>query len=240
MAERTAELEAANTELKNEIVERKRMETALQQMSVIEEHHRIGMKLHDGVIQSLYAVGLTLDYINDLLAKGDTSGAGEGLKNVSQALNGVIHDIRAYILDLRPLRFEGDDLISGLKQLLLEFKANTRITVEFMADPAADRVLAPEARLALFHIAQEALGNAAKHSPASRLEIRLADSENEVTLSLRGNGHGSKPDPIEWGGNQGLMTIRTRARAIGGRLSFDTPADGAAEIRVSIPKLPVQ
>jgi signal transduction histidine kinase len=208
----------------------------VQQLSVIEERHRIGMNLHDGVIQSIYGVGLTLDYIDNLLAEGDTGGARERLKNLGEALNGVIRDIRAYILDLRPLRFEGDDLIIGLKQLLVEFKANTLITFEFTADPAADRALAPEARLALFHIAQEALSNAAKHSRASRLEIGLADGESEVTMSLRDNGRGFKPDQIEGRASHGLMNMNTRALAIGGQFSLDTPADGGAEIRVSIPK----
>jgi|GEM_PF-144018 len=208
----------------------------VQQLSVIEERHRIGMNLHDGVIQSIYGAGLTLDYIDNLLAEGNTGGARERLKKLGEALNGVIRDIRAYILDLRPLGFEGDDLIIGLKQLLVEFKANTLIKFEFTADPAADRALAPEARLALFHIAQEALSNAAKHSRASRLEIRLADGESEVTMSLRDNGRGFKPDQIEGRASHGLMNMNTRALAIGGQFSLDAPADGGAEIRVSIPK----
>lgn len=217
-------------------IENARLFEKVQQLSVIEERHRIGMNLHDGVIQSIYAVGLTLDYINNLLAEGDISDARERLKHVGEALNGVIRDIRAYILDLRPLRFEGDDLITGLKQLLVEFKANTLMAVEFTADEAADRALASEARLALFHIAQEALSNAAKHSRASRLEIRLADGKSEVTLSLRDNGRGFKPAQIERRVSHGLMNMNTRALAIGGQLSLDTLADGGAEIRVSVPK----
>ena len=218
-------------------IDNARLYARVQHLSVIEERQRIGMDLHDGVIQSIYAVGLTLEYVSGQLAEGDMAGAGERLRSAIEALNTTISDIRAYILDLRPRRFEGDNLITGLERLLAEFKANTLMTVEFTADPEADRRLAPEGRLALFHIAQEALSNAAKHSRASRVEVRLVDDGAEVMLSLQDNGRGFKLEAVEQRVGHGLMNMHDRAAALGGVVSIDPAAGGqGAEVRVRLPK----
>ncbi len=218
-------------------VENARLYKQVTQLAVLEERQRIGMDLHDGVIQSIYAVGLTLEYVNALLADDDLLSATDRLKQAIDALNATIRDIRSYILDLRPRRFEGDDLISGLKRLLGEFKANTLMTIDLNADADADKALVPEARLALFHIAQEALSNAAKHSRASRMEVRLINDGHEVLLSLRDNGRGFQPEKVERRVGHGLVNMEDRAIAMGGRFTVGAGINGrGTEVCVRIPK----
>ncbi len=218
-------------------VENARLYEQVQQLRVLEERQRIGMDLHDGIIQSIYAVGLTLEYVGAQLADGDTPGARARLPTAIEALNATIRDIRSYILDLRPRRFEGDNLIEGLKRLLAEFKANTLMMTEFTADPLADRALTPDIRLALFHIAQEALSNAARHSRASRMDVRLIDLGADVALSLTDNGRGFDPERVEHRVGHGLSNMQERVRAFGGQISLGAgPAGSGAEIKVSLPK----
>lgn len=217
-------------------IENARLYEKVQQLRVIEERQRIGMDLHDGVIQSIYAVGLTLEYVNGQIGETDNSGASDRLKGAIDALNATIRDIRSYILDLRPRRFEGDNLIAGLRQLLAEFRANTLMEVEMHADPAADRALVPDARLALFHIAQEALSNAAKHSNASRFEVKLLDEDGAVVLTLRDNGRGFKPDQVERTVGHGLLNMQDRTTAIGGRLILNSSGGTGTEVQVRLPK----
>jgi len=236
-AERDGELLQSFANLAAIAVENARLYERVQDLAVLEERQRIGMDLHDGVIQSIYAVGLTLEYINSQLAEGDLAGASDRLKDAVEALNATIRDIRSYILDLRPRRFEGDNLIEGLKRLLAEFKANTLMMVHFTADPLADRALTPEARLALFHIAQEALSNAARHSRASRMEVRLIDQGEAATLALADNGRGFKPEQVEKRVGHGLVNMQDRARSLGGKLSIGPAANGqGTEVRVVVPK----
>jgi two-component system, NarL family, sensor histidine kinase DevS len=216
-------------------IENARLYARVQHLTVVEERQRIGMDLHDGVIQSIYAVGLTLEYVQAQLEDGELAGASERLKGAVEGLNAAIRDIRSYILDLRPRRFDGEDLIVGLERLLTEFKANTLMAVSFHADPAADRRLGPEARLALFHIAQEALSNAARHSRASQVEVRLNGSGRGVTLSLRDNGRGFNLAQAERRVGHGLMNMRDRATALGGELVIEQPDSGGTEVRVSLP-----
>jgi signal transduction histidine kinase len=217
-------------------IENAHLYTQVQHLRVVEERQRIGMDLHDGVIQSIYAVGLTLEYVDSVLSEGDMAAARERLRLAVDGLNNTIRDIRAYILDLRPRRFQGDDLITGLQQLLAEFKSNTLIAVDFTADANADKALAPEARRALFHIAQEALSNAAKHSRAARMAVALQEQNGQVMLTLRDDGRGFDPAQVERRMGHGLNNMQDRAQAAGGQLVIESPPGRGTEVRVCMPK----
>ena len=216
-------------------IENARLYSRIQHLSVVEERQRIGMDLHDGIIQSIYAVGLTLEYVQAQIGDGELEAAQERVQAAMGALNNTIRDIRAYILDLRPRRFQGDNLVTGLEALLAEFKANTLMTVSFIADADADGRLTPEARLALFHIAQEALSNAVKHSRASRVDVRLTGKDGGVVLSLADNGLGFVESEVEHRLGHGLVNMQDRARSVGGSLSLRPVETGGTEVRVTIP-----
>jgi signal transduction histidine kinase len=217
-------------------IENARLHTQVQQLRVVEERQRIGMDLHDGVIQSIYAVGLTLEYVDSVLSEGDIAAARGRLRLAVDGLNNTIRDIRAYILDLRPQRFQGDDLVVGLQQLLAEFKANTLIAVDFTAEPGADKALTPEARRALFHIAQEALSNAAKHSRAAHMAVALQEQNGQVTLTLRDDGRGFNPTQVERRVGHGLINMQDRAQAAGGRIAIESPQGRGTKVTVCVPR----
>ncbi len=216
-------------------IDNARLYSRVQHLSVVEERQRIGMDLHDGIIQSIYAVGLTLEFVRAQLDDGEVEPAQERLGSAVEALNATIRDIRAYILDLRPRRFEGNNLVVGLERLLAEFKANTLISVTFTADGAADARLRPEGRLALFHIAQEALSNAAKHSRASHVGVFLEAASDGVVLLIRDNGRGFSAADTEQRIGHGLMNMRDRAQALHGQLTVYPAAGGGSEVRVFMP-----
>jgi signal transduction histidine kinase len=227
--ERLVELLASHAGL---AIENARLYGQVQQLRVVEERQRIGMDLHDGIIQSIYAVGLTLEVMDGQLADGDVDGARDRLRAASEGLNNTIRDIRAYILDLRPRRFEGDDLVVGLQQLLSEFRANTLIVVDFSADPTASAALRPEARLALFHVAQEALSNAAKHSQATAIEVRLTRGPEGVTLSLKDNGRGFDLAATNRHLGHGLLNMEERVHVNNGRIEVESQVGEGTEVRV--------
>ncbi len=218
-------------------IENARLHQQVAQLAVLEERQRIGMDLHDGVIQSIYAVGLTLEYARGQLIDGDASGADERIQAAMEALNTTIRDIRAYILDLRPRRFGGDDLVEGLRRLLAEFKANTLMMVEFNSDPAANDALTAEARRALFLIAQESLSNVARHSRASRVEASLVCAANTVQLTIADNGRGFDPTRTKHALGHGLSNMRDRAQAIGGEVSIVSPPNGGTAVHISVPRV---
>lgn len=213
-------------------IENARLYERVQQLIVVEERQRIGMDLHDGVIQSIYGAELMLESLAGQLDEGPN----QKIKQVTETLNSAIRDIRSYILDLRPHNFEGDNLIIGLRRLITEFKANTLMSVHLNAEAMADGVLNSQARQTLFHIAQEALSNAAKHSRATRMEIDLTMANQEVTLRLRDNGQGFSPNQVQRRVGHGLMNMQDRARTMGATITIGPAPQGTGtEVAVTLP-----
>ncbi|GAG56322.1 unnamed protein product, partial [marine sediment metagenome] len=100
-----------------------RLQRQARRLAVLEERERIGMDLHDGIIQSIYSVGLALDYARSTVDE-EPSAARTKIDQAIENLDNTIGDIRSYILDLRPRQFRGEDLMQGLEQLVEEFNAN--------------------------------------------------------------------------------------------------------------------
>lgn len=201
---------------------------SLQQrrLAVLEERERIGMDLHDGVIQSIYAVGLILEHAR-LLMREDPDKAYNRIVQAIDDLNSTIRDIRAYILDLRPHQLHDENLLQGIRRLVSEFRANTLIEVSSQgpADGLADL---PDAQaLALFHICQESLANVAKHARAHHVYVNLWRTIDRALLEVRDDGRGFEPDEVRLALGHGLPNMQTRARNVGGDVDISSePGEG--------------
>ena len=89
--------------------------------------------------------------------------------------------------------------------------------------------------LALFRIVQEALGNAAKHSAAKQIIVRLNRSEDLVSLTVSDDGVGFEPTRLAAGGGLGFVMMRERASQLNGTFEFQSAPGGGTRIRVAIP-----
>jgi|DewCreStandDraft_2_1066082.scaffolds.fasta_scaffold01584_4 two-component system sensor histidine kinase DevS len=216
-------------------IENAQLYRQVQRLAVLEERERIGMDLHDGVIQSIYAVGLTLDYARLLLREGNQAEASRRLEQAIEDLNATIRDIRSYIMDLRPRRFQAESLAEGLHQLAREFKANTLVDVELNITPGADATLGREARLGLFHIAQEALANVAKHARATSVKVNLHSADGQIVLNVQDNGIGMRPEARQARLGHGLANMAERARALGGQFELESEPGKGTCVTVRIP-----
>jgi len=222
---------SVGTAVENGLLHRK-----AQRLAVMEERERIGMDLHDGIIQSIYAVGLSLE--EGLMDMAVTNPEGRSkLERAIAGLNAVIRDIREYITDLRPKRFIFDNLAVGLDMLIREFCVNTPISAEASLSEEAGRWLAPAAADALFHIAQEALANIARHAHATRLKVSLAQVGDRVVLEVTDNGHGFEPSQEVTVESHGLANMEERARAVSGTLNIASVPGKGTTVQVTIPRI---
>jgi GAF domain-containing protein len=153
-------------------IENVRLNYQGRRLAVLEERERIGMDLHDGIIQSIYAVGLTLEHAL-LLLNEDPGQAHQRIDQAITDLNSTIRDIRTYILDLRPRQLHEENLIDGLERLVNEFKANAAAEADLRGPAVEIDRLSDNNAIALFHICQEALANVAKHAHARHVNIVL-------------------------------------------------------------------
>jgi two-component system sensor histidine kinase DevS len=220
-------------------VENARLNRQSRRVAVLEERERIAMDLHDGIIQSIYAVGLVLESTR-MLEAGSSGDLRTGLAQAIEGLNAIIRDIRAYILDLQPSRISTDDLGAALDRLAREFKANTLIEPEVTIDPAATRILESRRSNGLFLIAQEALANVAKHAKASRAWLNLRLSDDEISLQIIDNGLGFDPGQSQPVLGHGLSNIEQRAHIIGGEVEFLSEPGQGTTITVRLPIAPVE
>lgn len=208
-----------------------------QQLTLLQERERFGMDLHDGVIQSIYAVGLMLEDAQYQTEVG-VEQARTGIARAIEGLNDVIRDIRNYILDLRPQRFQGRHLPEGLAELAREVRTHSFLNLNVQIESEDWTQLSPEHTVEILHIAREALTNVRKHSRASQAEITLTRRPEALALAIADNGIGFDPEQAINGGGNGLHNMQERAQALGGKVVFTQRETGGMCVELLIPFLP--
>lgn len=214
-------------------IENMRLNVQQRRLAVLEERERIGMDLHDGIIQDIYAVGLTLEHAR-LLLNENPQGSRQRIEQAIDDLNSTIRDIRAYILDLRPRKLHEENLLDGLRRLIAEFRANTLIETTLQASNQFIKLPQPQA-VALFHISQEALANIGKHSAAKHVNISLWTASDRVLLEISDDGHGFDLSNTRLTLGHGLSNMQTRARNAGGELEVSSEPGSGTTILVWVP-----
>jgi signal transduction histidine kinase len=220
-------------------IENARLHSNVRRVTILEERERIGMDLHDGIIQSIYGVGLALENARAVLRE-DPESADKRLLKAMDDLNRTIRDIRTYILDLRPRQLHGESLIEGLGRLAAEFRQNTKLDVTLAGpkEPLSD--LRQVNAMALFHICQEALANIAKHANASKITIDLWSTSDRALLEIHDNGDGFDLKKANKTVGHGLANMQTRVANVGGDLDIITAPKEGTTILAWVPRAQAQ
>ena len=233
-------LQPAELELLDEIgrqvalgMERLRLQSRVQeqqnQMAIVTERNRIARDMHDGLVQYVYALGLSLEHARDLLAADQESVAGV-LTGAIEQLNHVLSEMRTFIYQLRPIIMKEKEIGQWVVDLCHQFQQATGIVVRAEVGEPAAQELSPEISIALFRIIQEALSNIYKHAHAKAATLTLDFDLRGVRLQIEDDGQGfnpsERPQPgIEHG--HGLANIEERARDLGATVRLDsTPGKG--------------
>ncbi len=216
-------------------IENARLHSNARRLAVLEERDRIGMDLHDGIIQSIYGVGLALEGAK-LTLNEDAEAAKERIHEAIDGLNQAIRDIRAYILDLKPRQLGNEGLLSGIKRLIAEYHANTFSNVNFTGQDELKDLPQPQS-LALFHICQEALANVAKHAKAKNVQVAVWMTDERALLEVKDDGNGFDPDKMQASIGHGLANMQTRTHAVGGDIDISSTSEDGTTILVWVPRI---
>lgn len=206
---------------------------------LLRERERISRDLHDGIVQSIYAVGLHLEELQVALpaeARADeprASGPRERLRVAMGELNRIVADIRATIFDLRSASLESRDPEEIVSIVADELRANTMVSVELSVSGRQRPELTAEQAEQLHQIVHEAFSNVLRHAHAKHVWVELGVAERRLSLRIRDDGVGYDPDQAERrarrGAAQGLANLRRRAELIGATLQLEgRPGQGAA------------
>jgi signal transduction histidine kinase len=201
----------------------------LQRLQVMEERERIGKELHDGVIQSLFAVGMNLQ------AMATGAGNEDLARRLEAAVDDVdraIRDLRNYIFGLRPGILADRQLDQAIKELAGEFGSRSGVLTVVEVDAESAAVLASRAG-DVVQLVREALSNVGRHGAATTCRVSLGRDGPAFVLEIDDDGRGFDVDVATWG--MGLTNLRERVTALGG--TFDvrsTPGEGTT-VRASFP-----
>lgn len=213
-------------------LENERLTGMLREMAVLEERERISRELHDGVIQAIYSVGLSLQGSMGLLDR-DTPRVRTRLDEAIARLDDVVRDVRNYIFELRPHVVIEQGGERAIRQLIKEFEVNTLAHVDLDLDQEALGRLSADQEASAIQILREVLSNVARHSRASEVRVAIKAGASGVGLSIDDNGEQYDPASVHRG--QGLTNIENRAAGLGATWSVVPRVGGGMHRELSVP-----
>ena len=210
-------------------IEYGRAQAELRRLGLLEERERIAKELHDGIIQSLFAVGMGLQATALMAGSPALTTRIEG---AVEELDKSIRDLRNYIFGLRPGILADRQLDQALRSLgdEAQSRTSTQVDVEIDADLAAS--LAGRSA-EIVQLTREALSNITRHSQARHAAVRLSRRGSRAVLTIKDDGMGFDRTRATKG--FGLGNMRARAVAIGGKLQLESGEGRGTTLRVSFP-----
>nr|WP_240548386.1 ATP-binding protein [Paenibacillus lignilyticus] len=197
------------------------------------ERSRFALDLHDSVLQNqLYwyrRIGeVTTDFEMSDAVRQEMIAIREGLLD-------VIHETRSTCNELRPSLLKEIGLVESLKELFHTIQMRENFTIEFDYDEF-DMELDYEYTIAMYRIMQELLGNAGKHSKASKVKVHLSIMPHEISLLYSddgiGIGNAKKRGDLS---RIGLTGIKERVTSLEGRIQFS--GNKETIVRIWLPRL---
>ena len=227
--ERTAEVRAANKDLKREISRRKGLEGQILEISD-REQQRLGEELHDGLCQDLTAIGF-MARAAALRLKDHRVFQVDEIEKIAELINAAANDARNIARGLHRIDVDSAGFLEALRDLVDReiWKTHCRLEIREPFDIEDDAAAAH-----LYLIAREAVINANKHAQAREIVVRLARSRAGVVLSISDDGVGLPEEPNKARG-LGFRIMNYRARAVGGRLKATKGPNGGTRVVCYLP-----
>jgi len=206
-----------------------RAQADVQRVGLMEDRERIARELHDGVIQSLFAVGMGLQ--GTALMTGSPEQAAR-IEGAVGELDKVIRDLRNYIFGLRPGILADRQLDQALRALGEEVDSQSPAKVVVEVDSELAASLSGRSH-DIVQLAREALSNVVRHANAKSSTMRLVRLGREALLAIEDDGSGFDPR-LDSQGN-GLRNMGERAASLGGRLQITTKNGAGTSVRITFP-----
>ncbi len=229
--ERTAALALANCELKNQMVERRRLENELLEIAD-NERRRIGFDLHDDLGQKLMGVSLLLKALETNLAHKRLAEAGDTHK-IQSLIQQVINHTHNLAHCFSSLDAEAVDVCQQFRKLVANVRKTFHIGCVFRALGAVPE-LSAETHQQLYKITEESINNAIKHGKARRVTVLLVRRESDLLLRIKNDGIPFQPNR-EPTNRLGLRIMNYRAHLIGADLEITPNRNSGTRVICSLP-----
>jgi signal transduction histidine kinase len=202
---------------------------------VLALREQVNRDLHDDVLQSIYAVGLTLEGVKRNTAAPQAAlRLGEAIEH----LNNIMRNIRLYILQPTARLQDSQDVVSALHALVRSAHGNQALQVDAAIDARALPDLHEEHAHHLLQIAREALSNMQRHARARSVAVTLRRDAHGTHLSICDDGCGFDTRAPGAGGH-GLRNMAARAELMGARVEIQSAPGQGTRVLLELPSAQV-
>jgi signal transduction histidine kinase len=205
-----------------------RAQDEVRRLEVLDDRERIAKELHDGVIQSLFAVGMSLQ---GAAALAQDEGITVRIEGAVEDIDGAIRDLRNYIFGLRPGILADRQLDQALRELSAEFEQRSGVVTVVDIDQGIAAELASIAS-DVVQVTREALSNVSRHAEATTCRVSLRRGAEGAILMIDDDGRGF--DPGTAGEGLGIGNLRERVASLGGSLDIQSEGEGTT-VRAVLP-----
>lgn len=211
-------------------IEYGRIREELGRLALLEERERIAMELHDGVVQTLFAAGLSLQIEGENEPEDMRRCRFDAVTSIDRA----IRDLRNYIYGLSPEDLADRHLERALRDVAASFERSSGIEITSSIEAKAALALAHRSDTVL-QAAREAVSNAVRHSGARRIELRFYLDGGDAIVEVADDGRGFDAAQAAGGNGRGLANLSSRAQALGGVLEIEAVKGGGTMVRLRAP-----
>jgi two-component system sensor histidine kinase UhpB len=213
MGERLAEIDERNRALEAQLL-------TIQD----EERAEIARDLHDEIGPHLFAVALDADMVGRCASQGEIEPILDQVRSIQSAVTYMQRQVRDLIARLRPTRAAELGLQAAIGDLVTFWQAR-QPDVEFVSELEGADVYVPELlRDVIYRVVQESVANALKHAETNQVAIAVTRTEQGIAVTVSNRGLG-KP-PVSERPGLGLVSMRERVHAAGGKLIIDRASQG--------------
>lgn len=197
-----------------------------------EERRKLGLEIHDSIIQGMYAVGLKVEYLS---IKSTDESSKDMLGHIKSELNDTIDKTREFISSSTLEMTSLAEIKENLEELINKYDILNRINIDVEYKDAEDhRPISSEWLTQLYYILQEGICNVVKHSEATRADVKIASSSEGVYATIADDGIGISKKDIDKAKHFGIQSMKERSERLGGSFQIEKAKKGTL-IRVLIP-----
>jgi signal transduction histidine kinase len=243
--ERTKDLASVNQALVTEVSERMHTERMLdasrhelrslaaELLRVQEdERRRISRDLHDDINQRLALLAVELEAIERPLPMASQQ-LGQAIRSVQDRVVELSEDVRHLAYQLHPSILDDLGLPIALQRLVDDFTARTGIIGRFV-NRGVSKSLPQDIATCLYRVAQESLGNIARHAQASTMSVELTGTKDTLTIVVGDDGVGFDPHHVRSG--LGLLSMKERIALVNGSLDITSTVGKGTLVCVRVPQ----
>ncbi|MBD3409976.1 MAG: PAS domain-containing protein [Ignavibacteriales bacterium] len=200
-----------------------------------EERADLARVVHDDLGMMIASLNMNVATVRrDLNNQEAVAAVDKDLEDIAKVMAGVVEKTRALIDDLRPADIDELGLLPALEALVERMNERSETRFEFAAN-VDEAELGAEAKIVVYRIAQEALLNCLRHARAERASLIVRRENGGFAIEIADDGVGFDPDKATDGASFGLLAMRERAAAVGGKLDVNAEPGRGARLTLVVP-----